>query len=214
MSSAAAPAATAEAAHSFDEIIVPHLPAAYRLARWRLGNEHDAEDAVQEASLRALRYFRTFTGGDARAWFLRIVHNTCSGRRGRMYAATDPFDEDDHSSLERWSDPERLLLHTRDVTLIERAMSNLPDRVRQLLVLRELEGLSYRQMADLIGIPIGTVMSGLSRGRRALRAAVDHELNLSGRTEHASTTGRERNTGMTRVERTAMELDLVNEEAS
>ena len=80
------------AGESFDEVVLPHLDAAYRLARWRMRNEHDAEDVVQEASLRALRYFRTFTGGNGRAWFLRIVRNTCSGWRGRRFEApTDPF---------------------------------------------------------------------------------------------------------------------------
>ena len=79
---------------SFDDVVLPHLDAAYRLARWLMRNEHDAEDVVQEASLRAFRYFRTFTGGNGRAWFLRIVRNTCSGWRGRRFEAlTDPFDE-------------------------------------------------------------------------------------------------------------------------
>jgi DNA-directed RNA polymerase specialized sigma24 family protein len=79
---------------SFDEVVLPHLDAAYRLARWLMRNEHDAEDVVQEASLRAIRYFRTFTGGDARAWFLTIVRNTCGAWRGRSFhAATNTFDE-------------------------------------------------------------------------------------------------------------------------
>ena len=79
---------------SFDEVVLPHLDAARRLARWLMRNEHDAEDVVQDASLRAFRYFRTFTGGNGRAWFLRIVRNTCSGRRGHRFdALNDPFDE-------------------------------------------------------------------------------------------------------------------------
>ena len=83
---------------SFDEVVLPHLDAANRLARWLMRNEHDAEDAVQEASLRALRYFRTFTGGNGRAWFLRIVRNTsCSWRRHSLQVATDSFDEEAHS---------------------------------------------------------------------------------------------------------------------
>jgi RNA polymerase sigma-70 factor (ECF subfamily) len=167
---------------SFDEIVLPHLDAAYRLARWLMRNEHDAEDVVQEASLRAFRYFRTFVGGDGRAWFLRIVRNTCSGWGGRsVQALTDPFDEEQHSgSRPPQPDPETLLLQTDDVTLIERALSNVPDRFRELLVLRELEGLSYRELADVMGIPIGTVMSGLSRARRALRTALNNELQQSG----------------------------------
>ena len=166
---------------SFDEIVLPHLDAAYRLARWLMRNEQDAEDVVQEAALRAFRYFRTFTGGNGRAWFLRIVRNTCYRWRGRrVQALTDLFDEEQHSSARPASDPETLLLHTDDVTLIERMLSNLPDRFREVLVLRELEDLSYREMADVMGIPIGTVMSSLSRARRALHSALNNELKQSG----------------------------------
>ena len=166
---------------SFDRVVLPHLAAAYRLARWLLRDQHDAEDVVQEASLRALRYFRTFTGGNGRAWFLRIVRNTCHGWRGRhVQAVTDPFDEEQHTCTRAASDPERLLLQTADVTLIERAMSTLPTRFRDVLVRRELEGLSYRELADGMDIPIGTVMSSLSRARRALRSALDNELERTG----------------------------------
>ena len=140
-------------------------------------NEHDAEDVVQEATLKAFRYFRTFSGGNGRAWFLRIVRNTCCGWRGRgVQARSDPFDERQHSGAAPSSDPETLLLQTDDASLIARAMSNLPDRGRELLVLRELEGLSYRELADVMEIRIGTVMSGLSRARQALRRAVKDEL--------------------------------------
>jgi RNA polymerase sigma-70 factor, ECF subfamily len=172
--SASAPAG----GETFDEVVLPHLDVAYRLARWLMRNEHDAEDVVQEASLRAFRYFRTFTGGDGRAWFLRIVRNTCAGWRGRRVTGlTDPFDEEQHHSAQAGSDPEALLLQTDDATLIARAMHNLPDRFHQLLVLRELEGLSYRELSDVMGIPMGTVMSSLSRARHALRGALDSELN-------------------------------------
>ena len=166
---------------TFDDVVVPHLAVAYRLARWLMRNEQDAQDVVQEASLRAFRYFRTFTGGDGRAWFLRIVRNTCSGWRGRRFEAlTDPFDERQHLSGRPTSDPETLLLQTDDASLIARAMRNLPDRFHQLLVLRELEGLSYRELADVMGIPMGTVMSSLSRAREALRGALENELKPSG----------------------------------
>jgi RNA polymerase sigma-70 factor (ECF subfamily) len=171
------PPTTPAIGESFDEVVLPHLDAAYRLARWLMRNEHDAEDVVQEASLRAFRYFRTFTGGNGRAWFLRIVRNTGCGWRGHsVHAPTDPFDEEQHSSAWPASDPETLLLQTDDVRLIEQAMSHLPDRFRELLVRRELEGLSYRDLADVMGIPIGTVMSRLSRAREALRGALDSEL--------------------------------------
>jgi RNA polymerase sigma-70 factor, ECF subfamily len=166
---------------SFDEVVVPHLNAAHRLARWLMRNEHDAEDVVQEASLQAFRYFRTFAGGNGRAWFLQIVRNTCYGWRGRdVDALTDPFDEEQHHSLGPAPDPEALLLQTDDATLVERVMRNLPDRFRRLLVLRELEGLSYRELTGVTGMPMGSVMSGLSRARQAFRGALSNELKRSG----------------------------------
>jgi RNA polymerase sigma-70 factor (ECF subfamily) len=165
---------------SFDAVVLPHLDAANRLARWLMRNDHDADDVVQEASLRALRYFHTFTGGNARAWFLRIVRNTCSAWHGhRFEALSDPFDEEQHRSARSVPDPETLLLQIDDAMLIARAMRNLPDRFHQLLVLRELEGLSYRELADVLGIPMGTVMSSLSRARQAFRGALDNQLKGS-----------------------------------
>ena len=159
---------------SFDTVVVPHLDAAHRLARWLMRNEHDAQDVVQEASLRAFQYFRTFVGGDGRAWFLRIVRNTCYGRRRHRYQAPiESFDEEQHSRARPQSDPEALLLQTDDARVIARTLSSLPDHFHQMLVLRELEGLSYRELSDVIGIPIGTVMSRLSRAREALRSALD-----------------------------------------
>jgi RNA polymerase sigma-70 factor (ECF subfamily) len=171
------PASTASAqGETFEEAVLPHLDAGYRLARWLLRNDDDADDVVQEASLRAFRYFRTFAGGDSRAWFLRIVRNSCSSwQRRRLTALTDPFDEEDHLSACSDSDPEALLFQADDATLVARAMRNLPDRLRQVLALREFHGLSYREVADAIGTPVGTVMSRLSRARDALRIAVDNE---------------------------------------
>ena len=172
---------TTQIGENFDDVVLPHLDAAHRLARWLMRNEHDAEDVVQEASLRALRYFRTFTGGSGRAWFLRIVRNTsCRWHSRGVQASVDSFDEEQHSSTRPAFDPEALLLHTDDVTLIERAMSKLSTRFRELLVLRELEELSYQEVADVMGVPIGSVMSGLSRARQALRGALDNELRRSG----------------------------------
>jgi len=161
----------------FDDVILPHLDAAYRLARWLIHNEHDAEDVVQEASLRAFRYFRTFSGENARAWFLRIVRNTCYSWRGhRANAPMDLFDEEQHSGPQLTADPETLLLQAADASLIDATLRALPDRFRELLVLRELEGLSYRELADALEIPIGTVMSGLSRARQAFRRALETQL--------------------------------------
>ena len=162
---------------TFEEAVLPHLDAAYRLARWLLRNETDADDVVQEASLRAFRYFRTFVGGDSRAWFLTIVRNTCANwQRRRLTSLSDPFDEEDHLSARSDFDPEALLLQADDVTLVARAMRSLPDRLHQVLALREFHGLSYRELAEAIGTPIGTVMSRLSRAREALRIALDSEL--------------------------------------
>ena len=166
---------------SFDEVVLPHLDAAHRLARWLVRNEHDAEDAVQDASLRAFRYFRTFTGGNGRAWFLRIVRNTCRDwYRADRRESTDAFDEQQHSDGRAASDPETALLHTDGINSINRAIGTLPDRFRELLMRRELEGLTYQELADAMEIPVGTVMSGLSRARRALRGAMQNELKRSG----------------------------------
>jgi RNA polymerase sigma-70 factor (ECF subfamily) len=147
-----------------------------------MGNEHDAEDVVQEAAPRAFRYFRTFSGGNGRAWFLRIVRNTSHRCRSQhtLQGRSDPFDDEQHSGDGPGPDPESLLLHTDDVTLIERAMSHLPDRFHELLVLRELDELSYQAVADVLGVPIGTVMSGLSRARRALRDQLVKEMERCG----------------------------------
>jgi RNA polymerase sigma-70 factor (ECF subfamily) len=159
---------------NFNDVVLPHLDAAHRLARWLMRNEHDAEDAVQEALLRALRYFRTFTHGDGRAWFLRIVRNTCLSRRSNPApGATDLFDEEQHSNDQFLPNPETLLLHADGVTSITRAINELPYRSRELLLLRELEGLSYQELADKLDIPMGTVMSTLWRARQALRLALD-----------------------------------------
>jgi len=160
----------------FDSLVLPHLDAGYRLARWLIRDDSDAEDAVQDAVLRAFKYFRTFIGGDSRAWFLRIVRNSCIDRLDRLRSASmEPFDEEAHSDVARVSTPENLLLRADDATLLTRAMGHLPERLHRLLVLRELDGLSYRELAAIADIPIGTVMSRLSRGREALRHALDEE---------------------------------------
>lgn len=172
--------ASPAASETFEQAVLPHLDAGRRLARWLMRNEHDADDVVQEASLRAFRYFRTFVGGDSRAWFLTIVRHTCSDwQRRRLASLTDPFDEEDHLGVRSDSDPEVLLLQADDATRLARAMRNLPDRLHQVLTLREFHGLSYRELAEAIGTPIGTVMSRLSRAREALRQAIDSEAQPS-----------------------------------
>src|SRR5262245_28951699 len=171
---------------SFDDVVVPHLAAAYRLARSLVRYDEDAADVVPEASLRAFRYFRTCAGGNGRAWFLRIVRNTCHGWRGRhARVITDLFDEERHSEVRPLCDPEALLLTSDAVGAIERAMDGLPDRSRKVLVLRELEGLSYRELADAMGVPMGTVMSSLSRARQAFRSALSSQFAAAGRNTRA-----------------------------
>jgi RNA polymerase sigma-70 factor, ECF subfamily len=173
---------TGRIVETFEGVVLPHLDAAYRLARWLVANEHDAEDVVQEACLRALRYFRTFSSGNSRAWFLRIVRNTCYDWHSHTrQLATDVFDEQQHSGTTLTIDPETLMLHAANVALIEHAMRELPARFRELLALRELEGLSYQELADLLGIPIGSVMSRLFRARQAFRRGLERNLKQTNR---------------------------------
>jgi RNA polymerase sigma-70 factor (ECF subfamily) len=161
---------------SFEEIVLPHMDAAYRLACSLTGTRDDAEDIVQEAALRAFRYFGTFSGDSGRAWFLRIVRHICYDSYGhRLSRPGDTFDEEKHSGPQLT--PETLLMHEENVSLIEGALNELPDRFRKLLVLRELQGLSYRELAERLCIPIGSVMSGLSRARQAFRRAIAAELH-------------------------------------
>jgi RNA polymerase sigma-70 factor, ECF subfamily len=161
---------------SFEEAMVPHLPAAYNLARWLARNDHDAEDLVQEAYLRALRSFDGFRGGDGRAWLLTIVRNTCYTwlRQHRMEDLTELFDEEIHTLERDSSNPETLLLGAADARMLRQALEELPVEFREVLVLRELEGMSYREIADLMSVPVGTVMSRLARGRERLERQLTH----------------------------------------
>jgi RNA polymerase sigma factor (sigma-70 family) len=166
---------------TFDAVVLPHLQAARRLARGLMRNDDDAEDVVQEATLRALRYFRSFNGGNARAWFLSIVRNTCFGwHRQTAQSRAEAFDEEVHSDSRADSNPETLALRTDDAVLIAQAMRHVPHRFREVLLLRELKGLSYKELATVTGMPIGTVMSSLSRGRQAFRGALQHEMQQRG----------------------------------
>jgi RNA polymerase sigma-70 factor, ECF subfamily len=153
------------------ELVLPHLDSAYNLARWLVRNSEDAEDVVQEAYLRAFQYARGFRGGDARAWLLTIVRNTSYRwlRKTRAYEPAVLFDEEIHTSGVETSNPEQLLLQNADGRLVEQAMNDLPVRFREILVLREFEGLSYKEIADVMHVPIGTVMSTLSRARSRFR---------------------------------------------
>ena len=160
------------------ELLLPHLDSAYNLARWLVRNGEDAEDVVQEAYLRAFQYARGFRGGDARAWLLTIVRNTSYRwlRKTRAYEPAVLFDEEIHTSGVETSSPEQLLLQNADGRLVEQAMIDLPVRFREILVLREFEGLSYKEIADVMNMPIGTVMSTLSRARSRFRHAAGNLL--------------------------------------
>ena len=160
----------AEERERFEQVLLPHLDAAYNLARWLTHNDHDAEDLVQAAYLRALKFFDKFQGGNARAWLLTIVRNTCytwleqKQTRGPVAA----FDEDIHGVETDAPDPEKSLLREEDRQSVRRAVEELPWELREVVVLRELEGLSYKEIAAIAGIPLGTVMSRLSRARERL----------------------------------------------
>jgi len=156
---------------TFEQTLLPHLDAAYNLARWLTHNAQDAEDVVQEAYMRALRFFPSFHGGNARGWLLAIVRNTCFTwlHANRPLQTAAEFDETMAPPDSRAQNPEQLALHTDANTLVRRALEKLPPNFREILVLRELEGLSYREIAEITSIPVGTVMSSLSRARQRLR---------------------------------------------
>jgi RNA polymerase sigma-70 factor, ECF subfamily len=155
----------------FEEAVLPHLDAAYNLARWLARDDSDAEEVVQTACLRALRFFGGFAGGNARAWLLTIVRNTffsfVAQRRGHEQDA--PFDEEVHGAEQAGGDPEAELLRRADAQLLRRAIAALPVVFREVIVLREIEGLAYKEIAAVAGIPIGTVMSRLARARQHLQ---------------------------------------------
>jgi RNA polymerase sigma factor (sigma-70 family) len=159
---------------NFEQVVLRHLDAAYNLARWLTRNPQDAEDVVQEAYLRALRFFGGFRGDNARAWLLKIVRNTCYTwlHQNRAQQPTAAFDEEVHTDLVQSQNPETLLLRKADGHLLNQALDELPPDFREALVLLELERLSYKEIAEVQGIPIGTVMSRLARARHRLRESL------------------------------------------
>ena len=164
----------------FEAIVLPHLDAAYTLARYLMRNEHDAEDVVQDACLRALKHFGTFRGEEktsARAWLLAIVRNTAysSRQRGRGDALKTEFDERQHSAGVADDHPEAALLRKADQESFDRALDLLAPEFREVIILREIEGLSYKEISDVAGVPVGTVMSRLSRARTRLQTALRPE---------------------------------------
>jgi len=158
---------------SFEGLFLPHLDAAYNLARWLTGDGQEGEDLVQEAYLRAWKAFNGFHGGDARPWLLKIVRNTCYTWLQRNRSARwMTFNEEMHSTLNEASNPETILVRRVDGELVQDALQGLPPHLREVMVLRELEGLSYQEIATVSRVPVGTVMSRLSRARRRLQQAL------------------------------------------
>ena len=160
----------------FESAVLEHLDAGYNLARWFMCNDQDAQDVVQESCMKALRSFETFRGGDFRAWFLTIIRNTCftSLRRNK-----DLHGPDGQHSLEEGVepaadaavyDPQAIAIRAADAQWVRRSIERLPVVLREAIVLREMEGLSYKEIGKIAGVPIGTVMSRLARGRTQLQA--------------------------------------------
>jgi RNA polymerase sigma-70 factor, ECF subfamily len=159
---------------TFEHLMLPHLDAAYNLARWLLRDEHAAEDAVQDACLRAYRALDRFRGGDGRAWLLTIVRNVCYSqlRQNQRKPAAEPFVDDTHGSTEDHAETNALLWRETKSDLLRRALDQLPAEFREVIVLHELEGLAYREIAHVTEVPIGTVMSRLARARQKLQTEV------------------------------------------
>src|SRR4030095_17039508 len=159
---------------SFEEAVLPHLTAAYNLARWLTRDETDAQDVVQEAYLRAYKHFGNFHGGHGRPWLLAIVRNTCYTwmQHNRSPELTIPLDDALHEIESKDLNREALLMQSADTQMVRKALEELPVEFREVLVLRELEGLSYKQIADVADIPIGTVMSRLARARKRLQQSL------------------------------------------
>jgi RNA polymerase sigma factor (sigma-70 family) len=162
----------------YEQVLLPHLDAAYNLARWLTHDEHDAEDLVQEAYLRALRFFDGFHGDNGKVWLLQIVRNTCYSwlRRNRPDKSAESFDETVHSAADDSSNPQTALLQEEERQLVRDALQELPMEYREVLVLRELEGLTYREIAAVSGIAMGTVMSRLARGRERLHQCLTQQI--------------------------------------
>ena len=163
----------------FEQEVLPHLDAAYNLARWLTHNEQDAQDVVQEAYVRAFRFFSTFRGGSARAWVLRIVRNTCYNwlQENRPLQSATEFDENLFGPHPGTPSPEEALLQNASDKMLRQALAALPSKFREVLILREFDGMSYKEIAEVTGVPPGTVMSRLARARKGLRQSLSHYFN-------------------------------------
>src|SRR6266403_592234 len=164
---------------TFEQAILPHLDAAYNLARWLTRNEQDAQDVVQESYLRAFRFFAGFRGGSARAWFMQIIRTTCYTwlHANRPLQEATEFDENLFPPDTRTPNPEEVALQNDSGAVLRKALEMLPANFREVLILRELEEMSYREIAEITGMPAGTVMSSLSRARGRLRQVLTTLMN-------------------------------------
>src|SRR5258708_10061536 len=165
----------------FESGVMPHLDAAYNLARWLTRNDHDAEDVVQEAFMRALRYFDAMKGSDARPWLLGIVRNTCytwleKNRPAEIVPLDDSDGAVDPPAAVNTITPEVILLQTANRKLVNQALEELPVGYREVIVMREIEDMSYKEISAVAGIPMGTVMLRLSRGRELLKASIESRM--------------------------------------
>ena len=157
----------------FEQLVLPHLDAAYNLARWLTRNAQDAEDVVQDACERSLKYFDAFRGGDAKSWFLTTVRHACydwlKRNRPAEVATGDPTDTIDNASDSTFLTPEQAMLRDASSSVLAAAIAELPVGYREVLILREFEELPYREIARVVDVPIGTVMSRLARARALLQ---------------------------------------------
>jgi RNA polymerase sigma-70 factor (ECF subfamily) len=171
----------------FERLMLPHLDAAYGLARWMTKNDELANDAVQEAFLRALRFFGSLRGEDGRPWLLRIVRNACLELMEReQFADAEAFDEERHDGAAAGAvvvlpvNPEAAAIERAERQLVRDCLAELPRDFREVIVLRELHECSYREIADIVGVPIGTVMSRLARARRLLQGRISQRVRRDG----------------------------------
>jgi RNA polymerase sigma-70 factor (ECF subfamily) len=167
---------------AFEQTVLPHLDAAHNLARWLAGNDHDAQDVAQEACLRAFKFFGGFHGDNARAWLLTIVRNTFYNwlKKNRPPEIASGLDDEALAVEDVSANAEALNLRLADAGVVRRAISELPVEFREMIVLREMEGLSYKEIADLSDVPIGTVMSRLARARKLLQKSLAGEFQTGG----------------------------------
>jgi len=163
---------------SFEATVLPHLDAAYNLARWLLHNKADAEDVAQEAVLRAFRFFGSFRGGDGRPWLLTIVRNTCYSylQKNRSHELSLPIEDELFDIQSQDPSPEARLIQIDSSEILMKALEQLPVVTREMIVLRELEEMSYKEIAEIAGVPIGTVMSRLARGRKRLQELLNRTM--------------------------------------